>query len=98
MSALPTDVNPDMSAYKTHREIVKKVAKAIEEQKCMDCGEPIKYEADYCCDGFECGCRGLPIEPPLCEGCWCGYYNNRHEGESNPQATLPLLPAINVHR
>ena len=23
----------------------------------------------YCCDGRECGCHGLPIEPPICNMC-----------------------------
>lgn len=35
--------------------------------KCEECGEPIAWEARYCCDGRECGCKGLPIDP-----CWCG--------------------------
>lgn len=38
--------------------------------KCMNCGTTIDYEPEYCCDGRECGCRGLPIDPPLCDKCW----------------------------
>lgn len=38
--------------------------------ECMDCGTPIEYEPEYCCDGRECGCMGKPIEPPLCHKCW----------------------------
>ncbi|WP_179087393.1 hypothetical protein [Paenibacillus odorifer] len=38
--------------------------------ECMDCGALIEYEPEYCCNGRECGCMGLPIEPPLCEKCW----------------------------
>ena len=35
--------------------------------KCVVCGKEVKgYEAQFCCSGRECGCRGLPIEPPLC--------------------------------
>ena len=39
---------------------------------CMVCGKPMPdYEPQGCCDGRECGCMGLPIEPPICsEECW----------------------------
>lgn len=34
---------------------------------CIMCGEPVpEYEPQMCCDGKECACMGLPIEPPLC--------------------------------
>jgi len=38
------------------------------EMKCVVCGKelPEDYEPVYCCDGTECGCMGLPVEPPLC--------------------------------
>ncbi|MBL3648417.1 hypothetical protein [Bacillus sp. RHFS10] len=32
---------------------------------CIQCGKT----TDACCDGYECGCKGLPIHPPLCEEC-----------------------------
>lgn len=36
-------------------------------EKCVVCGKPVPdYKPEYCCDGRECGCRGLPIEPCLC--------------------------------
>ena len=31
---------------------------------CAICGEEI--EVQLCCSGFECGCMGLPVEPPVC--------------------------------
>lgn len=35
--------------------------------KCFVCGVDVPdYEPEYCCDGRECGCMGMPIEPPLC--------------------------------
>lgn len=38
---------------------------------CLNCGELIDYEPEYCCNGRECGCMGLPIEPPICsQECW----------------------------
>ena len=39
-------------------------------KKCMNCGKEIEYEPEYCCSGLECGCQGLPMEPPLCKDCW----------------------------
>ena len=37
--------------------------------KCEICNTPITV--NLCCDGHECGCRGLPIEPPICsEECY----------------------------
>jgi len=37
---------------------------------CFRCGKDVfGYEPQRCCDGFECGCMGLPIEPPLCAVC-----------------------------
>ena len=32
------------------------------------CGKkaPDDYKPATCCDGFECGCMGKPIEPYLC--------------------------------
>ena len=31
-----------------------------------------------CCSGFECGCMGLPIDPPFCSHeCEEEYYKNR---------------------
>lgn len=35
--------------------------------KCELCGKPVKdYEPEYCCNGNECGCMGLPLEPCYC--------------------------------
>lgn len=34
---------------------------------CYVCDGPVfGYIAVRCCSGFECGCRGMPEEPPLC--------------------------------
>jgi hypothetical protein len=38
---------------------------------CYGCSKPVyRYQPEYCCDGSECGCMGLPVEPPLCPECW----------------------------
>lgn len=35
--------------------------------KCIVCGTPMSdYKPEYCCNGSDCGCRGMPIEPPVC--------------------------------
>ena len=38
---------------------------------CTICGEPLPdYKPEYCCNGVDCGCMGLPINPPWCDKCW----------------------------
>ena len=35
--------------------------------KCCMCHKELPdYNPSMCCDGFECGCRGLPLDPPVC--------------------------------
>lgn len=31
---------------------------------CIVCDDEIDVE--YCCSGHECGCMGMPIDPPFC--------------------------------
>ena len=34
---------------------------------CVVCGKEVPdYEPVYCCNGRDCGCNGLPVEPCLC--------------------------------
>jgi hypothetical protein len=36
---------------------------------CEICG--IEIEVKICCNGSQCGCMGLPIDPPVCsEECY----------------------------
>lgn len=29
------------------------------------------YDPQFCCNSFDCGCRGLPTNPSVCsEKCW----------------------------
>lgn len=39
---------------------------------CCICGKSMPdYEPVYCCSGKECGCYGMPQEPPICsKECW----------------------------
>lgn len=35
--------------------------------ECIICGKEVPdYEPEYCCNGDDCCCGGLPVEPPLC--------------------------------
>lgn len=60
----------NQSAYEQESAFEKRRNYAIKEQKCMECGKHIEYVPQYCCSGFECGCGGLPIDPPVCDECW----------------------------
>lgn len=42
------------------------------EYTCEMCDKPLPdYEPQYCCSGHECGCHGMPTEPPICsDECW----------------------------
>jgi len=36
-----------------------------------------EIEIKYCCSGHECGCMGLPIDPPVCsDKCYNEFMNN----------------------
>lgn len=41
-----------------------------ENYKCCKCDREVKdYTPELCCNGNDCGCLGLPIEPPICRKC-----------------------------
>ena len=42
------------------------------EYDCEMCGKPlVNYDPKMCCSSFDCGCMGLPTNPPVCSGeCW----------------------------
>ncbi len=45
---------------------------------CWNCNEIEILEPITCCSGYECGCMGLPIDPPFCsEKCQNEYYEKR---------------------
>lgn len=35
-------------------------------EPCLQCKKEFDFVAVYCCSGYECGCYGMPIDPPLC--------------------------------
>ena len=50
---------------------------------CEACGKPLPdYKPEYCCDGRDCGCYGLPIHPPVCnEECFEQMVSNRFNSD-----------------
>ena len=48
----------------------------LEELECLNCGEIFwGEELKGCCSGKDCGCLGLPINPPICSRtCWEEYF------------------------
>ncbi len=42
---------------------------------CMYCDTEI--DVTFCCSGHECGCMGLPVDPPICdkEECYNKFQN-----------------------
>lgn len=48
----------------------------FEPDKCCECGTTLTEEeidnfwkGNRCCEGYQCGCMGLPIDPPYCFKC-----------------------------
>lgn len=39
-------------------------------EKCWNCNINEIPEPQYCCSGYQCGCMGKPIDPPLCDECY----------------------------
>jgi hypothetical protein len=41
-------------------------------EHCLICNKIVPgFENKFCCNGFECECRGMPINPCICsEKCW----------------------------
>lgn len=45
----------------------------MSEFDCMVCHKslPDDYDPKMCCSGYDCGCRGMPTNPPVCsDECW----------------------------
>ena len=45
----------------------------MKKEDCFFCGEPVDVEDEYepqgCCDGWECACMGMIVNPVICEKC-----------------------------
>lgn len=44
---------------------------------CEVCNkEVLDYKPKFCCNAFDCGCQGLPIDPCICsDKCWNIFMN-----------------------
>ncbi len=50
--------------------------------KLMDDNDMAHWEPMMCCNGQECGCMGLPINPPICIAC-----ESKFKKEQNDKVT-----------
>ena len=75
--------------FYTYRE---KIGYAIDGKYCVDCEKSLPdYEVQYCCTGHECGCQGLPINPPICDECFAKYDIKPIEPKSISDITRDLI-------
>ena len=45
---------------------------------CDICGTEIDIQ--MCCSGDQCGCMGMPVDPPVCSAeCYDTYMNNKQK-------------------
>ena len=50
--------------------------------ECIFCNKPVDdYIAEYCCDGYMCGCGGGPIEPPMHIECYTKWRQSRKDND-----------------
>jgi hypothetical protein len=50
---------------------------------CMMCDKSLgpNYKPAMCCSGFDCGCRGMPTNPPICsDKCWDALMKRNQSG------------------
>ena len=53
-------------------------------EKCIICGTPVPdYKPEYCCPGHDCGCMGLPMEPPICSQEYWDELMGKEKGEKS---------------
>lgn len=46
----------------------------------------VEIEVNICCNAFDCGCQGLPTEPPFCsEKCFDEWMKNNNQ----PKVAIP---------
>lgn len=51
-----------------------------ETDQCWNCQKDLGYKLKGCCSGLDCGCMGLPTDPPFCSE-QCGEeYRNKLKG------------------
>ena len=66
--------------------------KIMSKQKgfCDVCGTEI--EVNMCCSGHECGCMGLPTEPPVCsEKCYDTFMSQEYQDNKKAKSEFVFL-------
>ena len=71
---------------------------------CLICGKPVTdYEAEMCCSGHECVCRGQPMNPCVCSAeCSDALFGGIGEDyeqrmdDAGIQRWMPLTPNVEV--
>jgi len=54
---------------------------------CEICGTEIELQG--CCSGFECGCMGQPVEPPVCsEKCYNTFFSKEYNDEKKSKQSI----------
>lgn len=57
---------------------------------CDVCGTEI--EVNMCCSGHECGCMGLPTEPPVCsEKCYDTFMSQEYQDNKKAKSEFVFL-------
>ena len=55
---------------------------------CEKCGKPVEgWVEERCCDGYMCGCMGLPTTPCWCEECWAKWQADSEARAASFQST-----------
>ena len=56
---------------------------------CEICGKEI--EITMCCSGRDCGCLGLPIDPPVCSEKCYEKYEEKRKNEAMKEKLIELI-------
>lgn len=54
----------------------------MEVPKCAICDKAVPdYKPQICCNAFDCGCQGKPVDPPICSNeCWEKFLKDKQYG------------------
>jgi len=56
----------------------------------------VEIEVQMCCSGYQCGCMGMPVDPPVCSGeCYDKYMEKRKSFKKGPVVLPEFLNNIN---
>ena len=61
---------------------------------CFECGEVEIPEPVGCCSGRDCGCMGMPIDPPYCDECFDKLMSKRTTENVEPKIQQPTNQGV----